>query len=108
MEAAGGPIRPGSKGTLKNEEEAIELAAEIGYPVMIKAAAGGGGRGMRMVREESELQHLYRQAQNEAIAAFSNGELYMEKLVEDPRHIEFRDQLPTGATGKILKRELRQ
>lgn len=90
MDAAGVPILPGSEGTLKDTDEALALAAGIGYPVMIKAAAGGGGRGMRMVREESELANLYAQAQNEASAAFSNGDLYMEKLVENPRHIEFQ------------------
>jgi acetyl-CoA carboxylase, biotin carboxylase subunit len=90
MDEAGVPILPGSLGTLKSAEEALEVAAVIGYPVMIKAAAGGGGRGMRMVREESELTSLYTQAQNEATAAFSNGDLYMEKLVENPRHIEFQ------------------
>jgi acetyl-CoA carboxylase, biotin carboxylase subunit len=90
MDEAGVPILPGSLGTLKSAEEALEVAAVIGYPVMIKAAPGGGGRGMRMVREESELTSLYTQAQNEATAAFSNGDLYMEKLVENPRHIEFQ------------------
>ncbi len=90
MHKAGVPILPGSIGTLKNVEEAEELAARIGLPVMLKAAAGGGGRGMRVVREAADLQGLYVQAQNEATAAFSNGELYMEKLVEEPRHIEFQ------------------
>jgi acetyl-CoA carboxylase, biotin carboxylase subunit len=90
MDAAGVPILSGSKGVLKSVEEALQLAASVGYPVMIKAAAGGGGRGMRMVRDESELPNLYTQAQSEAAAAFTNGDLYMEKLVENPRHIEFQ------------------
>lgn len=90
MSKAGVPILPGSVGTLKSVEEADELARSIGFPVMLKAAAGGGGRGMRVVREPAELAPLYAQAHNEATAAFSNGELYLEKLVERPRHIEFQ------------------
>ncbi len=90
MEAAGVPILPGSKGILKDAAEALDVAREIGLPVMIKASAGGGGRGMRMVRTEEELPALYAQAQGEAAAAFSNGDMYMEKLVENPRHIEFQ------------------
>jgi acetyl-CoA carboxylase, biotin carboxylase subunit len=90
MEQGGVPILPGSAGILESLETAAETAARIGYPVMLKASAGGGGRGMRIVREESELQSLMAQAEAEASAAFSNGDLYMEKLVEDPRHIEFQ------------------
>jgi acetyl-CoA carboxylase, biotin carboxylase subunit len=90
MEEAGVPILPGSKGILKSEEEAIETAAQIGFPVMLKASAGGGGRGMRVVRHSDELPHLMTQAQAEAAAAFTSGDLYMEKLVENPRHIEFQ------------------
>jgi acetyl-CoA carboxylase, biotin carboxylase subunit len=90
MDEAGVPILPGSKGILKSLEEALELAEEVGYPVMLKASAGGGGRGMRIVRAAEELPHLLAQAQAEAAAAFSNGDMYMEKLVEHPRHIEFQ------------------
>ncbi len=90
MEQAGVPILPGSKGIIKSLEEALELAAEIGYPVMLKASAGGGGRGMRVVREAAELPNLLAQAQAEATAAFSCGDMYMEKLVVNPRHIEFQ------------------
>jgi acetyl-CoA carboxylase biotin carboxylase subunit len=90
MDEAGVPILPGSQGVLKNLEEAQETAEKIGYPVMLKASAGGGGRGMRIVREADKLQHLLAQAQAEASAAFSNGDMYMEKLVENPRHIEFQ------------------
>jgi len=90
MQQAGVPILPGSEGILGSVDEALGLANEIGYPVMLKASAGGGGRGMRIVREESELPSLLAQAQSEAAAAFSNGDVYMEKLVEAPRHIEFQ------------------
>jgi acetyl-CoA carboxylase, biotin carboxylase subunit len=90
MEEAGVPILPGSKGTLKCSDEALRLAETIGYPVMLKASAGGGGRGMRVVRDAEELPALLAQAQAEATAAFSNGDMYMEKLVENPRHIEFQ------------------
>jgi len=90
MEQAGVPILPGSKGIIGSIEEALMLAQDIGYPVMLKASAGGGGRGMRIVRSESELPSMLAQAQGEAAAAFSNGDVYMEKLVEAPRHIEFQ------------------
>jgi acetyl-CoA carboxylase, biotin carboxylase subunit len=90
MDQAGVPILPGSKGTIKSAEEALELASGIGYPIMLKAAAGGGGRGMRVVRDSAELPALLAQAQAEATAAFSCGDMYMEKLVERPRHIEFQ------------------
>jgi len=90
MEEAGVPILPGSKGTLKCADEALQIAETIGYPVMLKASAGGGGRGMRVVRSAEELPALLAQAQTEATAAFSNGDMYMEKLVENPRHIEFQ------------------
>ncbi|MDQ2711081.1 MAG: acetyl-CoA carboxylase biotin carboxylase subunit [Acidobacteriota bacterium] len=90
MEQACVPILPGSRGIINSPEEAMELAASIGYPVMLKAAAGGGGRGMRVVRNESDLSALLVQAQTEAAASFSSGDVYMEKLVEAPRHIEFQ------------------
>src|SRR5690348_5971074 len=90
MAEAGVPILPGSVGILKGAEEALETAAGIGYPVMLKASAGGGGRGMRVVRAAEEMPALLAQAQAEAAAAFSCGDLYMEKLIEDPRHIEFQ------------------
>ena len=90
LEEAGVPILPGSRGVLGSTEEALMLAAQIEYPVMLKAAAGGGGRGMRVVRSEAELPSLLAQAQSEAAAAFASGDVYMEKLVEAPRHIEFQ------------------
>jgi acetyl-CoA carboxylase biotin carboxylase subunit len=90
MEDAGVPILLGSRGVLNSSDEALALADEIGYPVMLKAAAGGGGRGMRIVRSEAELPALLTQAQGEAAAAFSCGDIYLEKLIETPRHIEFQ------------------
>lgn len=102
MKAAGVPILPGSQGVLKDAENALALAREIGLPVMLKAAAGGGGRGMRVVRSEAELPALLAQAQNEARAAFSNGDVYMEKLVEAPRHIEFQVLADEHGTVEIL------
>jgi acetyl-CoA carboxylase biotin carboxylase subunit len=90
MAKYGIPILPGSEGILKSPEEALETAERIGYPVMLKASAGGGGRGMRVVREASELPPLLTQAQQEAGAAFGSEDVYMEKLIEAPRHIEFQ------------------
>jgi acetyl-CoA carboxylase biotin carboxylase subunit len=90
MKQHGVPILPGSDGVIASEEEAIEWARKVEFPVILKATAGGGGRGMRIVRNEDELPGLYRQAQSEASAAFGNGDLYLEKYVENPRHIEFQ------------------
>jgi len=90
MMKAGVPVIPGSEGVVQTAEEAITLGGEIGYPVIVKAAAGGGGRGMRIARSESEVRRAYETAQREAAAAFGSGELYMEKYIENPRHIEFQ------------------
>jgi acetyl-CoA carboxylase biotin carboxylase subunit len=90
MEQAGVPVLPGSKGVLQSAEEARELADAIGYPVLLKAAAGGGGRGMRVVAEPSEIPNLFAQAQQEAEAGFSCPDLYLEKFIRAPRHIEFQ------------------
>ncbi|MGI8743024.1 MAG: acetyl-CoA carboxylase biotin carboxylase subunit [Bryobacteraceae bacterium] len=90
MHQSGVPILPGSQGILKSAEEAHEVAGKIGYPVMLKATAGGGGRGMRIVREPSEMPGLLAQAQAESTAAFSCSDIYLEKLIEAPRHIEFQ------------------
>jgi acetyl-CoA carboxylase, biotin carboxylase subunit len=90
MKKAGVPILPGSEGILASDGEALEWARAVGFPVIIKASAGGGGRGMRIVRGEEELPSLFKAAQSEAAAAFGNGDLYMEKYVERPRHIEFQ------------------
>ncbi len=90
MKAAGVPITPGSEGALTTEEDAIKVAREIGFPVIVKASAGGGGRGMRIVRSEAELGHALETASNEAAAAFKNGDVYLERFVERPRHIEIQ------------------
>jgi acetyl-CoA carboxylase biotin carboxylase subunit len=90
MKQHGVPVLPGSDGVVESEGEALEWAKQVGFPVILKASAGGGGRGMRIVRKEEDLTGLYRQAQSEASAAFGNGDLYMEKYVELPRHIEFQ------------------
>ncbi len=90
MAAAGVPILPGSPDPIESADEAIKLAREIGFPVIIKAAAGGGGRGMRIVRSESELESNLETAQSEALAAFKNGAVYIERYIERPRHIEIQ------------------
>ena len=99
MKKAGVPVIPGSDGLLDSVEEAIELAKQIKYPVIIKATAGGGGRGMRIIREESEFRKLWDDAKMEAGAAFGNDGLYMEKFVEEPRHIEI--QVVGDRFGKV-------
>ncbi len=90
MKAAGVPILPGSEGILASADEALEYAKSVGFPVIIKAAHGGGGRGMRVIRSEEELPNLFHAASSEAAAAFGNGDMYMEKFIEHPRHIEFQ------------------
>jgi len=86
--AAKVPVFPGSEGVIEEEEEAVEVAAEIGYPVIIKAAAGGGGRGMRICRNEATLRTNIGKAQQEALAAFGNGAVFVEKFLEHARHVE--------------------
>ena len=90
MKKAGVPILSGSDGIVASEGEALEWARQVQFPVIIKASAGGGGRGMRIVRSEDELPALFKAASSEAAAAFGNGDLYMEKFIERPRHIEFQ------------------
>ncbi|MGB8478681.1 MAG: acetyl-CoA carboxylase biotin carboxylase subunit [Acidobacteriaceae bacterium] len=90
MKRAKVPILPGSEGVIQSEEEALDWAKQIGYPVILKASAGGGGRGMRVVRSTEELPNFFRAARTEAQNAFGNGDLYMEKFIERPRHIEFQ------------------
>src|SRR5262252_6565687 len=90
MKKAGVPILPGSDGPIESEEKALKLAKDIGYPVIVKATAGGGGRGMRVVRAPGELSMAVKTAQREAEAAFGVPDVYLEKYVESPRHIEFQ------------------
>jgi acetyl-CoA carboxylase biotin carboxylase subunit len=100
MRKAGVPTVPGSEGLLQSAEEALAMAADIGYPVIIKATAGGGGRGMRMVREASDLENAFNQAQSEAGAALGNAAVYLEKYFEHPRHIEV--QLLGDMHGNVI------
>ncbi len=90
MAAAGVPVTPGSEGTLASADEGASVAADLGYPVIIKAAAGGGGKGMRIVTDETSLRNGIRMAQAEAEASFGSGEVYLERYVRNPRHIEFQ------------------
>ncbi len=90
MIRAGVPVIPGSEGLLSSVEEAKSLANDMGFPVIIKATAGGGGKGMRVVWSESEVEHAYNTAKIEAAASFKNDGIYMEKFVEEPRHIEIQ------------------
>lgn len=90
MKEAGVPCVPGSEGILEDFEQAKKVAKEIGYPVMMKATAGGGGKGMRAIWKEEELEKAWESARQEAAAAFGNDGMYMEKLIEEPRHIEIQ------------------
>ena len=90
MRKAGVPMLPGSDGPVTGEEHALKVAKDIGYPIIIKAVAGGGGRGMRVVQNPGELPNALRTAQREAEAAFGNGDVYVEKYLQNPRHIEFQ------------------
>ena len=90
MKKAGVPVLPGSEGIIESEEKALKLARDIGYPVLIKAAAGGGGRGMRVCQAPADLGQAFRTAQREAEAAFGVGDVYLEKYLSAPRHIEFQ------------------
>lgn len=90
MKAAGVPCVPGSDGILENFEDAKKVAKKIGYPVMMKATAGGGGKGMRAIWKEEELEKAWESARQEAAASFGNDGMYMEKLIEEPRHIEIQ------------------
>jgi acetyl-CoA carboxylase biotin carboxylase subunit len=99
MKKAGVPIIPGSVGLLKDIEEAKKTAKEIKYPVILKATAGGGGRGMRVVWEEAELEKAFDSARKEAGAAFGNDGMYLEKYIEEPRHIEI--QIAGDQYGKV-------
>ena len=98
MKKAGVPTIPGSKGIIPNFKNCKELAKKIGYPVMLKATAGGGGKGMRLVWKEDDLEDAWKSAKQEAKASFANDGMYMEKFIEDPRHIEI--QIIGDKTGK--------
>lgn len=98
MKKAGVPTVPGSDGILDSLEDAKKVAKKIGYPVMMKATAGGGGKGMRAIWKEDELEKAWESARKEALAAFGNDGMYMEKLIEEPRHIEI--QIVGDSTGK--------
>jgi acetyl-CoA carboxylase biotin carboxylase subunit len=100
MQRVGVPTVPGSAGLVTDEVEAREIAHKIGYPVIIKATAGGGGRGMRLVREDGDLGRLFSAAQGEAEAAFGNSGVYVEKFVQNPRHIEF--QILADSYGNVI------
>lgn len=90
MQAAGVPVVPGSDGLLESVEQAKKLAQEVGYPIMLKATAGGGGKGMRLVNKEADMQKAWDGTRQEAGAAFGNDSLYLEKFIEEPRHIEIQ------------------
>jgi len=94
------PVVPGSDGAIEDMEDAKKRAKEVGYPVILKAAQGGGGRGMRVVEEESELKNSFLAAESEAITAFGDGTIYMEKFIKNPRHIEV--QVMADAHGNVL------
>ena len=98
MIAAGVPVVPGSEGVIESFEECVKIAKETGYPVMLKASAGGGGKGMRAVWKPEKLQEAWESARQESKAAFGNDDMYMEKLIEEPRHIEI--QIVGDSNGK--------
>ncbi|MEL6614087.1 MAG: acetyl-CoA carboxylase biotin carboxylase subunit [Bacteroidota bacterium] len=100
MQAAGVPVVPGSDGAVADVDEGMRAAQEAGFPVMIKASAGGGGKGMRMARDEDEFEKLFVAASNEAMNAFGDGRIYIEKFVEEPRHVEI--QLLGDGTGNVI------
>ena len=106
MKAAGVPTIPGSEGLLKDVKEGKEIAKKIGYPVILKATAGGGGKGMRIAKNESEFQKGWDDARMESAAAFGNDGLYLEKFVEEPRHIEIQIVGDNRAKHVTYQREI--
>jgi acetyl-CoA carboxylase biotin carboxylase subunit len=106
MSEAGIPVIPGSAGIVEGEEEAVGLSAQIGYPLMVKAAAGGGGRGIRIVGSETQLRDIIRTAEKEAEISFGSGGLYLEKYLESPRHIEV--QIFGNGRGKLIHLQERE
>jgi acetyl-CoA carboxylase, biotin carboxylase subunit len=106
MQRAGVPVVPGSEGVIKNEIQAQKIADKIGYPVLIKASAGGGGKGMRIAHDKEGVLAGFRAAQSEALAAFGNDEVYMERFIDDARHIEVQVMADRhGKTLHLLERE---
>ncbi len=99
-QSAGVPVVPGSDGPVKDAAQAKTLAEQVGYPVLLKASAGGGGRGMREVSGPKDLEARFKEAQAEAVACFGDGEMYLEKLVQNPRHIEF--QIMADQQGHVV------
>jgi len=100
MKKANIPIIPGSKGAVTDQEEALRLAKKLGYPVIVKASAGGGGKGIKIAHNDGKLISAYLTAQTEAAAAFGNGEVYIEKYIEEPRHIEV--QIIADSFGNVV------
>ena len=100
MEKAGVPVVPGSKGSVRSINEAKKIAKEIGYPVMIKAAAGGGGKGIRIVNNEDEMENCYNIVKQEALISFKDDEIYIEKFIQNPRHVEI--QLLADEHGNVI------
>jgi acetyl-CoA carboxylase, biotin carboxylase subunit len=100
MKRRGVPVVPGSDGPVVTEDSALKIAKKIGFPVIIKASAGGGGRGMRIAKDEAEFEKMYYMAQREALTAFGNGELYIEKYITDMRHVEV--QILGDSKGNII------
>ena len=94
------PMAMGSDGNISNEEEAVEIAEKIGYPVIIKAASGGGGRGMRIVRKSEEMEKMFIIASKEAEKAFNDPSVFIEKYIENPKHIEF--QILGDTKGNVI------
>jgi acetyl-CoA carboxylase biotin carboxylase subunit len=101
MKSAGVPVIPGGEGILSGPDEAKKIAGKMGYPIMLKATAGGGGRGMRFVTKKEELNDLYEVAYQEALNGFGNGDLYIEKFIEEPRHIEI--QILADKAGNVIQ-----
>lgn len=100
MEAAGVPIVPGTDGLIEDNQEALRIAEQIGYPVIVKASAGGGGKGMRVANNKDELEKAISMAKNEAETAFGDGGVYLEKYIEDPRHVEI--QIIADSFGQVV------
>ncbi len=100
MEKAGIPVIPGSKGSIKSINDAKKTAKDIGYPIMLKAAAGGGGKGIRIVNDENELENSYNIVKQEAMVSFKDDEIYMEKFIQNPRHIEI--QILADEHGNVI------